>query len=371
MLEMVVTPSGLRAWRVERYADVRRVLSETDTFSSRPGHLAHVVSWMDPESPVVEGDFSRMDGPAHRRLRGVLGAEMTAARRTKEFAERLDVIAEAEAERLSRQDGPVDLVTAYCRPLALTALVHLLALPEDRVPLLTEAAESVLNLNNDADRVAAGIAPMLAYVFQLVQERRQAPQEDILSRMLTRSEASGEPLTDGELTAVAGALFANGYATTAGSVAQCVLALLTRPAARDAFVAGLPAVAPATVAELLRHQGQGVQLLRSATRGTVIAGTAVEKGDYLLADVGSASFDPARYPDPYAFDLERNPADHLTFGHGAHRCPAERFALLEIEVGLRALFTRFPTLRLAVPADELAENAAHVAPGPRGLPVGW
>ncbi|MEU7004049.1 cytochrome P450, partial [Nonomuraea sp. NPDC046570] len=71
-------------------------------------------------------------------------------------------------------------------------------------------------------------------------------------------------------------------------------------------------------------------------------------------------------------DLRRQDGGHLAFGHGIHQCLGQQLARVEMRVALPALINRFPTLRLAVPADEVAlrPETADIY-GVKSLPVTW
>jgi len=58
----------------------------------------------------------------------------------------------------------------------------------------------------------------------------------------------------------------------------------------------------------------------------------------------------------------------MAFGHGIHQCVGRHLARLELTVALRALFTRHPRLRLAVPGNELRAKRGVVI-GLAALPV--
>lgn len=89
----------------------------------------------------------------------------------------------------------------------------------------------------------------------------------------------------------------------------------------------------------------------------------------MLIAPGAANRDPARFPEPDRLDLDRGAGGHLAFGHGIHRCLGAPLARAEGGIALRALVTRFPRLRLAVPAEELEWRHTRLMRGPVSLPV--
>ncbi|MEU1534994.1 cytochrome P450 [Streptomyces fagopyri] len=67
----------------------------------------------------------------------------------------------------------------------------------------------------------------------------------------------------------------------------------------------------------------------------------------------AANRDPSVFADPDSLDVTRIPRKHLALGFGAHKCLGQHLARTTLTIGLRALFERFPKLRLATPADEV------------------
>jgi cytochrome P450 len=73
-------------------------------------------------------------------------------------------------------------------------------------------------------------------------------------------------------------------------------------------------------------------------------------GSLIVLLLGGANRDPAIFPDPHRFDVQRPEADqNVAFSSGIHYCIGATLARLEGEVGLRALFQRFPDLALIGP----------------------
>lgn len=84
---------------------------------------------------------------------------------------------------------------------------------------------------------------------------------------------------------------------------------------------------PQTVNEVLRYAFGGLSgMQRFATMDFELHGKKIRKGQQLLLSLGGASHDPAIYPDPERFDIDRNPKDLLTFGIGPHFCMGSNLA---------------------------------------------
>ena len=102
------------------------------------------------------------------------------------------------------------------------------------------------------------------------------------------------------------------------------------------------------VEEVLRFDSPVQRTGRVAQRDTVLAGEPVPAGRLVMVQLGGANRDPAVFEEPHRFDITRGNADnHIAFSSGPHYCIGAGLARLEGEVGLRALFDRFPDLTLA------------------------
>ncbi len=151
-------------------------------------------------------------------------------------------------------------------------------------------------------------------------------------------------------------------------ITNSVRALLADPAGLDRLAS--PASAPSLVEELLRWLSPAINAsLRFATEDLEIGGVAIRRGESVMLSTGGANRDPAQFPEPTRFDPDRDTAGHLAFGHGIHRCLGAALVRLEGEVGLSALFSRFPLMRAAAdPADLTFRRSVHVH-APRTFPV--
>ncbi|MGB8201218.1 MAG: cytochrome P450, partial [Pseudonocardiaceae bacterium] len=101
------------------------------------------------------------------------------------------------------------------------------------------------------------------------------------------------------------------------------------------------------VEEILRYETPVQRTGRLALRDTEVAGLPVTAGSFIVVLLGGANRDPVVFPDPHRFDVTRPEADqNLAFSSGIHYCIGAALARLEGEIGLRALFRRFPDLAL-------------------------
>lgn len=217
---------------------------------------------------------------------------------------------------------------------------------------------------SDEDLIAAYTGTQ-NYLAELVAAKRANPTDDVLSD-LTDSD-----LTDEELRGMALLLLAAGLDTTTNMLALGTFALLRNPEQLAALRAD-PALTDRAVEELLRYLSVAKTFMRTALEDVEVGGRTIEAGSRVILSYNTANRDPERFADPHMLDLRRQEGGHLAFGHGIHQCLGQQLARVEMKVAFPALFNRLPTLRLAVPPEEIAlrPETADVY-GVKSLPVTW
>jgi cytochrome P450 len=109
---------------------------------------------------------------------------------------------------------------------------------------------------------------------------------------------------------------------------------------------------------------------RTALADVTIAGRVVRTGERVLCSLLAANRAQSAAHDP--FDVTRETAPHVAFGHGIHHCLGAPLARMELRIAYLALLRRFPALRLAVPADEVRFRPSQSRSyGVDTLPVAW
>lgn len=132
-----------------------------------------------------------------------------------------------------------------------------------------------------------------------------------------------------------------------------------------------PAAVNRTVEELLRYLTIVPMTMRTALEDLELGGHLVKQGETVTVSISAANRDSAHFPDADALDVHRDVHGHMAFGHGVHQCLGQQLARVEMQVGFPALFRRFPTLRLAVPPEEVPMRDDMAIYGVHRLPVTW
>src|SRR5918992_876191 len=362
-------PDGHVGWLVTGY-DAARTLLADSRFSTRP-ELKHSPLGVVPRPdgagrPAAPGCFVNMDPPEHTRYRRMLAGQFT-VRRMKQLEPRIRQIVGEHPTAMAAVGPPVDLVEAFALPIPSLVICELLGVPYADHAFFQEQSAAMTGLGTQ-EQVTAAIGALARYLGDLVAAKRAEPGDDLLSGLI--AEAG---LTDEELATIGLILLVAGHETTANMLALGTFALLQHPEQLAAFLAD-PALAEPAVEELLRYLSilQFGAPNRAALEDVELAGRLVRKGETVTLSLPAADHDPEVFDEPEALRLDRaNARRHLAFGHGVHQCLGQQLARIEMRIAYRTLFDRFPTLRLAVPADEVPLRDDAVLYGVWRLPVTW
>jgi len=368
---------GSGFWSVTRYQDIIDVNRDFKTFTSRQGIR---LEEMDEEETAARRTMMELDPPEHTRLRRLVQGGFT-RRVVQSYEEAIRVLAGAVLDD-AMPKGRFDFVTDVARQLPMRMLGRLLGAPEQDYGFLVDRGDAMIgnadpeftqHVVDQSDTADFRLMPfrspaaleLFEYAQSLADDRRAHPRDDVVTRLLAPT-MDGEPLTDLEFKNFFALLVAAGNDTTRYSMAGGLLALIDHP---DQFARlhDQPELLPAAVEEMLRWTSVTMHFRRTATRDIEVHGRTIHAGDKVVLWWISGDFDHRQFPDPYRFDITRDPNEHLAFGRGGpHRCIGEWLARLEIRVTLEELLPRVADLRLAGPVDRLRSNFIS---GIKHLPV--
>ena len=303
--------------------------------------------------PFGQPGFLFLDPPDHTRLRR-LAQQAFAPKRVR--ALEADVVAMVDG-LLDQVDGDsLDAVADLAYPLPVAVICRMLGVPIEDEPqfsrasaLLAQGLDPFITFtgelpDNFADRMTAGHW-LRGYIAGLVEERRRAPREDLISALIA-AEEDGDQLTTDEIVATCNLLLIAGHETTVNLIANAILAMQREPGHWAALAAD-PDRAAEIIEETLRYDPP-VQLAgRTAGEEMTIGGVTVPKGDTMMLLLAAAQRDPSAFGQPDTFDPSRDDLRHLAFGHGVHFCLGAPLARLEARVALTAVTRRYPRATLA------------------------
>lgn len=338
------------------YQDCSDVLRHPATASDRLKSTAaqrQIAEGVNPR-PFGQPGFLFLDPPDHTRLRK-LAQQAFAPKVVRGLEGHITALVDGLLNGVAAA-GRFEVVADLAHPLPVAVICHMLGVPiEDEAEfsaasaLLGQGLDPFITFtgevpDNFADRMAAG-RWLRGYLADLVEQRRSAPRDDLISALIA-AEEGGDQLTSDEIVATCNLLLIAGHETTVNLIANAILAMLRHPRHWSALAAD-PERAPAIVEETLRYDPP-VQLVgRVAADDMTIGDVTVPKGDTMMLLFAAAQRDPAVYSSPDAFDPDREGIRHLAFGLGAHFCLGAPLARLEARIALSAVAARFPNARLA------------------------
>jgi hypothetical protein len=351
------TPFGV--WRLTRYDDCLRLLRHPNAGVRRSDGTTMRSSAL-PEQFVDEFMLQR-DPPAHTRLRRLVSKAFT-PRAVERLRPRIEAIAHAQVEAaLSR--GSMDAIAELALPVPATLICEMMGVPfsdRDRFTEWTARSTHILAAPFQPPDVLAraleAAGALRGYFEERIAERRGGRQDDLLGDLIA-AEEEGDRLSPTELLAHASGLLVAGFETTIGLIGNGVLALLRNPEEAERLRAR-PELLPTAVDECLRYDGPILLTVRIPREDLEFGGKVIPRDATVMAMLGAANRDPARFPDPDRFDVARRPNEHLAFGGGVHFCLGSHLARMEAEVAIGTLLARTKNLRLAVREEELEMGAS-------------
>ncbi|GLW07983.1 cytochrome P450 [Microtetraspora sp. NBRC 13810] len=359
----VVTETGDEAWLVSGYDEIRQVFADDRFGRSHP----------TPESAPRLSANAMMGGPSgdyateravHQRLRRLLTPAFS-ARRMRILSGRVQKLVEDLLDDLVEHGPPADLHERFSVPLPMQVICELLGVPYADRAKFRAMADAMTDLT-DFEHSAAAQTEMNAYTYAIVRAKRRDPGEDVYTDLATAA------LPENEIARIAGGLLFAGHETTVNQIDYGVLLFLRDPDQLGALLRD-PSLAEAAVEEILRVAAPSQHgLVRYAREDVEIAGVTIRAGDLVVLATVAANRDERVYDDPDRFDISRQIVHpHVGFGYAAHYCVGASLARVELTTVFRTLFHRLPTLRLAVPADELTTHHDRLTGGLTELPVTW
>ncbi|WP_194832972.1 cytochrome P450 [Nocardia sp. XZ_19_369] len=367
-LRRVTLFDGRPAWVVTKHETARALLADPRLSSDRSHPNFPAVSprfRMFRNGPRV---FIALDPPEHTAKRRMLISEFT-VKRIKGMRADIERIVHGCLDDLLAAGPPADLVGRFALPVPSLVICRLLGVPYADHELFQDASRRIVQGTTAAEAIGAR-AEVEAYLDGLITTLQNQPGPGLLSALAADQLAHGG-IDRGELVATAMLLLVAGHETTASMIALSVITLLAHPDQHAALRAD-PSLIPGAVEELLRYLAiADVGGGRFATADIEIDGHLIKAGDGVLVSNAIANRDGSVFADPDTFDVHRSARHHLSFGYGVHQCLGQNLARLELEVALAALSERVPTLRLAVPVEQLTLRPGSTIQGVNDLPVTW
>ena len=362
---------------VSRYQDIIEVKKNTRVFSNNfmkalGGRVPTEAKEIYQRCRARPATLHRTDPPEHDRYRKLIARTFTIGR-VRQMAPYISSVVKDLMNRFPA-NGEVDWVTQYAIPLPCYIIADQLGVPRQdalKLKVWSDALLDPVGLMVTPERVvecALQTIEFQEYFVERIEERRRAPQDDILTDLSSRMDGE-DPFSVEEVLNIIEQVMTGGNESTTGLIASGLL-MLIRHSDELARLQKNPAQITAFVEETLRLESPVQSNFRLVTEDTELAGVHLKKGAVVALRYGAANRDERVFGGSEDFDpARRNVSAHLAFGAGIHHCPGSQLARQEAFQTFAELIDRYQSVELLADARSLSYNPTMFLRGLRNLPV--
>ena len=370
---------------ISRYDDVLRMARDHKTFSSKMLTATRALGGSeDPEiTEILKGGYPQVptmltqDPPLQRRYRKFVDGAFSpgSLKMLEPFMEQTsnDLI-DAFIDK-----GHCEFLDAFGVPLPLRVIVSQLGAPESDMHLFRKWTEAFIgNLSGQLDRdglvkAAKDMVEFQHYFVERMNERRDSPTDDILSKVVNASIDGEQPLGDGECLSMISQIMVAGNETTSATLTEAIWLLIQNPEQYELLRSDpSPDMISRLVEEALRISSPSSNMFRRANTDVEMHGVTIPKDSILFARFASANQDENQFPEPEKFDLRRdNLKDQVAFGKGVHHCLGAALSRREMNIGFKVILDRMENFRLNDGASDPAFSANALLHGLTGLDLAF
>lgn len=358
-------------WCLADFNGVNRLLRDRRLGRAPPSKPAENRGHLQDFDHIEAHSLLDMEPPAHTRLRNLVNRAFV-SRQIERLRPRIGELAHGLVDRVENR-GETDLIAAFATPVPIAIITEMLGLPLDDGDQLLNWSHTMvamymhgrkLETELGANRAAAEFS---RYLKQRIAERRQSPGDDLLSQLIAARDY-GEKLSEDELISTSILLLNAGHEATVHQIGNAVLTILRQGGDPRRWFEGKKTTAD-TVEECLRIDPPLHLFTRYAYEPIDIGGDiTIEPGAQIGLLLGAANRDPAAFLEPQEFQPGRDDQKNVSFGAGIHFCLGAPLARLELQVAVKVLFERLPTMRLV---EEPRYRPTYHFHGLERLQVAW
>jgi cytochrome P450 len=360
------TPRNGGQWVIQGYEALFNAYRDPSTFTSQFLTSEQMKAMLPPGTPrVPQARPINLDPPEHTKFRAPLQKTFSpkSALALKDDIRKLAVeLIDAVAAR-----GRCDFMPAVAEQLPVKVFIKMFGLPLERHAEYRELAKQHLAaVATDLTATAQKSLRLVAVMRETILERREHPQDDILS-MLWQSTVDGRPTTMEDMEDYSVLLFIAGLDTVVNGMGLIMRHLATDPALQDEL-RSTPKLIAEAVEEMLRRYTFTVPV-RHVVRDAVFEGVQFKAGERVLMYDPAADMDPKKFQNPEVCDFRREEKTHIAFGAGPHRCLGSHLARVELQIITEVALSRLRNIRLD-PQHPPRFHGGHVI-GPESLALVW
>lgn len=347
-----------RGWLVIGYNEAQEVLRDSN-FSNdvrRNKFIFRLLEAATGDEPIPFVDnppLLNQDPPNHTRLRKLASAGFT-----NRYIQSLEPVITRIVNQLLDEVAMYtrfDVIEALAEPLPALVIAEMMGVPPDEREYFQQwshdlTGATIISRPDLIAKATRAEQEMADYLGQLVEEKREAPGDDFISK-LVQAETERDQLGREEVISTCILLLSAGHETTTRLIGNGLYTLLQHP---DQFerLRGDRSLMDNAIDEMLRYEPPVQMTIRFVIDDMLFHGRKLKAGHMVLVNFGAANRDARANPDPNKFDITRESINHVSFGHGIHLCLGRYLARLEARVAFNILLDRFSVIRYAddVPA---------------------
>ena len=339
-------------WVLSRFRDVFAAAIDAETFSSAEGLT---MTYGEKEKIGIEAPLVMLDPPEHTALRKHVMSPLT-HRHVGAIETFVRAFVVERVEKL-RALGSADVVAELLKPLPSLVVAHFLGVPKEDRELFDRWTNAIVAANaagNVMDAQAA-VMEMAMYVTKLIQLRKGAPGDDMISTLVHNKLDDDRDISFARIMGVVFTMVTGGNDTTTGLLGGALELLTALPDQRAILLRDLDATLPTAVEEFLRLTSPVQGLARTTTRDVEIEGKTIPKGRKVLLLYAAANRDQREYGDDADdCNVTRKFQRQLSFSPGPHACIGAGAARLQAKIALEELLRRCPKFTVDAAAGQYA-----------------
>lgn len=331
-------------YALTRHEDVAAAFKDHESFSSARGcDLSMVRTGEVPQKSIIF-----MDPPDHRLMRSLVNKAFT----PRAVQEQKDTVVALIQHYLGKADPDnFDVVQDFSGPFPVEVITRMAGVPEDFRQQVRHWIDTSLHrkpgqLDLDDDNMQANIDSGI-YYYGLVQERRENPQDDMISRLIAAQipceNGETRSLDDIEITGFTTLLGGAGAETVTKLVGSAMVVFAEHPDQWQKLLDDRSKI-PAAVEELLRYVGPVQYNVRYSLKEVDVPSGTIPAGKPVFLMGAAANRDPRAFTDGETFDIDRDrlQAHNLGLGYGIHSCLGAALARMETAFALEHLLDFMP-----------------------------
>jgi cytochrome P450 len=343
-------------YAVSHHADVEAVLKDNRTFISGRGGILEIIK---AGIEIPPGTVIFEDPPTHTIHRRLM-SRMFTPRKVAALEDRIRAYC-AEALDPHVDSGGFDFVRDLGAYMPMRVIGMLMGVPDEDQDRLREVVDANLRTEEGKPMEVGETMDISADMYaEYVEWRERNPSDDIMTELLNAEfedeTGTTRRLTREELLTYIAVVTGAGNETTTRLIGWTGKVLAEHPDQRRELVED-PSLIPNAIEEILRFEPPAPHVGRYVAEDTTFHGQTVPAGSAILALIGSANRDDAKFPDGDRFDIHRDTAGHLTFGLGPHFCLGASLARLEGRIALEEILARFPEWDIDLDRARLAPTS--------------